>query len=117
RTEYGRDYGSRLTALQAEATDLTLEEVVGRLISLSVDFVESHPAFLALLDAPAVTRTPASLRQTLRERLAACFIAVRPRLARGKALRIAAVTLQLLKGLNQLYAEAPAAEARQYVRE
>src|SRR5581483_10554202 len=79
RTDYGKDYEARLIALEARAKELSLERLVGRLIDLSVDFVESHPAFLALLDAPSVTRSPASLRMTLRERLAACLIAVHPR--------------------------------------
>jgi len=117
RTEYGRDYEQRLTALESEARELSLQKLVDRLIDSSIDFVESHPAFLSLLDAPSVTRSPESLRNTLRERLAACFAALQPRISKAKALRLAAVTLQLLKGLNQLYAESPRAEARQYVRE
>jgi len=117
RTEIGRDYEARLTALEGEAKRLSLDGLVPRLIDLSVDFVESHPAFLALLDAPSATRSPLSLRKTLRERLAACFRAVDPRVPKAAAVRLAAVTLQVLKGLNQLYAEAPRAAGRQYVRE
>ncbi|HZU29372.1 MAG TPA: TetR/AcrR family transcriptional regulator [Bryobacteraceae bacterium] len=117
RTEYGRDFEARLAALEQQASGLSLEELVARLIALSIDFVESHPAFLALLDAPSATRSPAPLRKTLRLRLARCLMAVKPRMHRGKALRLAAVTMQLLKGLNHLYAEATPGEARQYVRE
>lgn len=117
RIEYGKDYEGRLMALQAEAKHLTLPLLVERLIDLSVGFVESHPAFLALLDAPSTTRSPAALRMTLRERLAACLIAVHPRANKIKSMRLATITLQLLKGLNQLYAETPAVERRLYVRE
>jgi len=117
RTDYGKDYEARLIALEARAKELSLERLVGRLIDLSVDFVESHPAFLALLDAPSVTRSPASLRMTLRARVAACLAAIHPRVTRKTAARLAAVTLQMLKGLNQLYAETPTPERRQFVRE
>ncbi|HLK50009.1 MAG TPA: TetR/AcrR family transcriptional regulator [Bryobacteraceae bacterium] len=117
RTEYGKDYDARLAALESEAKHLSLQHVVARLITLTVGFVESHPAFLALLDAPSATRSPASLRRTLRHRLAGCFTAVCPRTARAKSLALAAVTLQVMKGLTQLYAEASSHERRQYIRE
>ena len=117
RTKYGKDYEGRLIALQSEAKHLTLPVLVERLIELSVGFWESHPAFLALMDAPSITRSPAALRMTLRDRLAGCLIAVRPRANKAKSIRLAAVTLQLLKGLSQLYAEASLPERRLYVRE
>lgn len=117
RTEYGEDYEAKLTALETEAKHLSLRRVVGRLIALTVDFVESHPAFLALLDAPLITRSPLSLRRQLRERLAGCFVAVDARTGKSKSVRLAAVTLQMLKGMNQLYAEASPRERRKFVRE
>jgi len=117
RTEYGKDYAARLNALEAEAKGLSLEELSGRLISLSVNFVRSHPAFLPLLDAPLSTRSPESLRRMLRERLARCLAAVIPSAAPEESLRLATVTLQLIRGLNQLYAEAPVRQRREYVRE
>ncbi len=117
RTAYGQDFEARLVALEAGAKGLSLDGLVKNLIALSVDFVESHPAFLPLLDAPSSTRSPASLRETLRLRLAACIIAVHPRVNVTSVKRIAAVTLQLLKGLNQLYAGDSPRSSRQYVRE
>ena len=117
QTEYGKHYEAKLTALEAEARDLRLEEVVGRLIHLTADFVESHPAFLALMGALGNTRSPLSLRRRLRSRLAGCFHAVSPRIGRGKPALLAAVALQLLKGMSHLFAEAPARQRRQLVRE
>jgi hypothetical protein len=84
---------------------------------MTVRFVDGHPAFLALLDAPASTRSPASLRNTLRIRLACCLSAVRPGIQKKKALRLATVTLQMLRGLNQLYGEVSAAEWKRVVEE
>ncbi len=117
RIEYGKDYEALLIGLEAEAGNLSLDRLVERLISLSVHFAESRPAFLALLDAPLSTRSPLSLRRKLRIRLAHCFGAVHPGLPRAKALRYATVTLQMVKGLNQLNGEVSAPERRHFVCE
>lgn len=117
RTEYGKDFEALLISLESSAKSLRLQQLVQRLIVSSVRFVESHPAFLQLLDAPSSTRSPLALRQTLRERLASCLAAVQPRLSKNKAMRLAAVTLQMVKGLNQLYAEASEPHRRQFVTE
>jgi AcrR family transcriptional regulator len=117
RTAYGEDYAAMLSALEAQARNLSLERLVTRLVSGSIEFVDGHPAFVALLDAPSSTRSPLALRRTLRLRLAACFGAVRPGIAKDKALRLATVTLQMVKGLNQLYSEASPAERTGFVRD
>jgi AcrR family transcriptional regulator len=117
RVEFGSRYEALLIDLEAEAASLSLKRLVARLIGMTVGFVESHPAFLALLDAPLSTRSPASLRNTLRQRLAACISAVRPSLNRNVALELATVTLQMIKGLNQLYGESTPLERKRLVRE
>jgi len=114
--EYGNDYESLLILLAAHAKHLSLHTLVGRLITLTVRFVESHPAFLPLLDAPPSKKRRLVLRRTLRGRLADCLAPLCPGLPRSTVLRLAAVSLQVLKGLNQLYAEAPR-RGGQYVRE
>jgi AcrR family transcriptional regulator len=117
RRKFGSDYEDLLIAMEEEASGLSLERLVARLLSMSVRFVHDHPAFPALLDAPASTRSPASLRNTVRMRMARCLIAVRPGIQKKKALRLATVTLQMIRGLNQLYGEISAAEWKQIVEE
>ena len=117
RMQLGKDYEALLIGLEARAKIMSLERLAGHLVEMSVTFVERHPAFLALLDAPSSTRAPLSLRRTLRRRLAQCFCAIHPELAEAKALQLAAVALQMMKGLNQLYAELPAAAKRQVIGE
>lgn len=117
RKKFGSDYEDLLIAMEAEASRLSLERLVARLLSMSVRFVHDHPAFPAVLDAPASTRSPASLRNTVRMRLARCLSAVRPGIHRKKALRLATVTLQMIRGLNQLYGEVPAPEWKRIVKE
>src|SRR5579884_3179310 len=47
RTSYSGDYESLLMALEADAAKLTIERLVFRLVSMTISFIESHPAFLA----------------------------------------------------------------------
>lgn len=117
RTQYGKYYEAQLIALQADAKNLSLDRLVGRLVTLSLDFIETHPAFLPLLEAPPSTRSPLSLRRTLRRRLSQCLAGVTPSVNRPKALRCATVTLEMLKGLSHLYGEVPAPKRRQVVSE
>ncbi len=117
RRKFGSDYEDLLIAMEGQAADLSLERLVARLLTMSVRFVLDHPAFPALLDAPASTRSPASLRNTVRMRLACCLGAVRPGIEKKKALRLATVTLQMIRGLNQLYGEVSAAEWKRIVEE
>ena len=117
RTEYGRHYEDMLIALEADAKNLSLDRLVGRLVQMSLQFIEVHPAFLPLLEAPSSTRSPLSLRRTLRTRLSQCLGGVAPGIDRPKALRCATVTLEMLKGLSHLYGEVPPPERRQVVCE
>jgi len=103
--------------LTVRARTLNLERLVAHLIELTVRFVEAHPALPALLDAPRVTRAPASMRNVLRQRFAAVLLAQRPKLAKDKALRMGTVTLHVIKTLNQLYMELPPGERRRIVQE
>jgi hypothetical protein len=57
------------------------------------------------------------MRNVLRQRLAAVLLAQSPKLAKDMALRMGTVTLQVIKAMNQLYAELPPAERRKIVQE
>lgn len=117
RVQHGSDYETLLAELEGEARNLSLSRLVTRLIGMTVGFVESHPAFLALLDAPLSTRSPSPLRNRLRKRLAACLAAAEPRFKKQTTLELAKVLLQMLKGLNQLYGEASPSERKGLVSE
>jgi AcrR family transcriptional regulator len=117
RTWYAEQFQQVLTFLDGDDAPLTLRSVVARLVDLTIDFVESHPAFVALLDAPTATRTPANIRNIIRERVARFFLARNQHLSRKRALRIATVALQILRALNELYIEAPPIEKQPLVRE
>ena len=116
RAQYGKEFHTAWESLENQAASLTIEQLVAQLIHTAVDFVTEHPAFLALLDAPRATRNP-SIRKVLRELLARIFLLQKPSLSKARALRAATVTLQLIKGMNELYAESDAATRESLVQE
>jgi AcrR family transcriptional regulator len=109
RAQYVKEIEKLWAALAAEARGLTVEELVCRLIRLQIQFAESHPASLALFDAPPTANTPRR-REIIRGRIARVILARQPRLSRARALRLAAVVQEIVKGLLALYARASAGE-------
>jgi AcrR family transcriptional regulator len=117
RVEYAERFTSMYAPLAAQAKTLSASTLARRLIDLTVQFVESHPALPALLDAPRSTRTPPAMRNALCELLAELLLAQNPRMSKRKALRLGTATLHIIKALNQLYPELPVPERRWMVRE
>ena len=116
RARYGSQFNDLLDGLERYAKSVPLQQLVRLLVDTTIDFVESHPAFLAVLDAPCA-RTPAPIRTIVRERVAGFFLARRPRMSRAKALWLATVALQIIKGMNQVYGESHSTEKRRCVQE
>jgi AcrR family transcriptional regulator len=110
-------YGNLLASAEQNARTLPLEEFVASLIDMTIDFIEAHPAFLPLLDAPASTRSSSALRDDVRQRLARLFRIRDPRLSSTKAAVVAAVTLRVMKAFNHLYADEEAFWRRRFIRE
>src|ERR1700723_2285512 len=71
-----------------------------------VEFLRERPAYLQLLAAPIrFSRDPAA-RRALRIAIANAFRAKDPSLTNEKAMLAANITLQMVKGMTTLYAEA-----------
>lgn len=117
RTEYGKQFDAMCAPLTGQAGALALTDFVARLIHLTIHFVDTHPAFLALLDAPRSTRTLPAIRNHIQERFSGFLLAQQPRLSKPTAARLAVVTLQIMKALNQLYIELPSNQRRALVQE
>lgn len=115
RTQYAGRIRDLWEPLQEQASSLTLDALVDKLIGSMTEFVDQNPAFLQLLDAPDSTRNP-SARAVFREMIAR-ILAVKLRASWTRLMRVASVTLQLLRAMNELYAEAPKDERRQITRE
>ncbi len=103
--------------LERRAKTLTPKQLTETMIDSTISFVDSHPAFLALFDAPGSTRRALEHRERVRQQVAGFLRAGRPRMSKARALRQATVSLQIIRALNQLYAELHAPEKRLYVQE
>jgi AcrR family transcriptional regulator len=117
RTQYGDEMEARWTPLAAEAAALSVEQLVDRIFEVLIDFMESRPAYLPLLSAPSIFKRDAAARNRLREHFAALFRQKSPELTPEAAFRVANVTLQVVKGLNPLYAEAKPKDRQELVQE
>ena len=93
------------------------EQLVNRLVDSTVAFIERHPAFLALLDAPVAMPVAPKVRERSQRLVATILLARRPRMALEKARRLATVTLQTVKGMNFLYRDLAPRARRRYVLE
>jgi AcrR family transcriptional regulator len=117
RIRYSRQFDELCIPLSQEARTVNLECLVQHLIITTVSFIDGHPAFLALMGAPASTRAPAAIRRVIRDRFTEMFLSRKPRMSPAKAGQLASVTLKILKGMNELYAEANPRNKRQCILE
>jgi AcrR family transcriptional regulator len=117
RAEYAKQFDRLCAPLAARARTLNPAALADHLIELAVDFLETHPALPALLEAPASTRVPSAIRKVLRERFAAMALAQNSGLSKPEAQRMGTVTLEMIKALNRLYMELPPRERPAMVRE
>lgn len=117
RVQYGNEMDASWSALETEGDALGVPELVERIFDLLIEFMAARPAYIPLLSAPiGYARDPAA-RDRLRERFAKVFQRRKPELSAEEAKRIANVTLQVVKGLNPLYADAKPRERRALVTE
>ncbi|WP_240702484.1 TetR/AcrR family transcriptional regulator [Trinickia terrae] len=117
RVQYANEMDASWSTLETAAEGLSVAELVERIFDLLIEFMQAHPAYIPLLSAPvAYARDPAA-RDRLRERFAKVFRQHHPALSAEEAKRIANVTLQVVKGLNPLYADAKPRERRELVAE
>lgn len=122
RERYCDEFAAMWAPLATEAKrvsgkELAWKELAIRLVDSTVSFAERHPAFLALLDAPASTCSTTQVRQRFQKLVATFLLARKPRLAPEKALRLATMTLQMIKAMNFLYRDLSAKERRVYAEE
>ena len=117
RERYGEEMAQRWSGLIAEAAHMSVTALGERVIDLMTEFFDECPAYFALLNATLGFQRNADARHRLRAQLGAALRQKNPALEEEEALRIANVALQVVKGLNPLYAQASAAERRELVAE
>lgn len=103
RTEYAKEMGSGWAELTRRAKSLTLEDFSAAIIDHMVEFCRTHPAYLVLHAVPIkFTRDPAA-RKNLRDEFTNAFLAYDPKITPERALLVANVAIQIVKGLVALY--------------
>jgi AcrR family transcriptional regulator len=117
RAQHGDEMEKRWTLLDAEAEELSVVQIADRIFDVMVRFMEEHPAYFPLLSAPLSYRRDPAARNRLRERFAQLFRRKSPSLSPEQAFRVANVTLQVVKSMSPLYAEAKPKERQELIRE
>ncbi len=117
RRRYCDQFAAEWAPLVIAAKRISLKELVNRLVDSMVAFVEVHPAFLALLDAPASTCPGPQAHVRFQRLVAKMLIARKPRMAAAKARRLATMVLQMIKAMNFLCRDLRPRQRRPYVQE
>ncbi len=117
RHQCAEELQARWTPLAEQGSRLTVKQLVERIFDILIDFMESRPAWLQLMNAPKTYKRSPEARNRMRENFASLFREKQPELSAEAAFRIANVTLQIVKGMNPLYADARPAEREELVRE
>ncbi len=104
------------SSLEEEGASLSNGRLVRRLISEMLEFLDERPALLALLDGD-MRPTKTSIRDLLRRRLARILRSSAPNVSHSRAFFLATVILQMMKGMNELYAEYPKTRRKWVSRE
>ncbi len=117
RARYCQEFELLWEPIGLEAKDLSLERLVTRMVDSTVVFMNRHPAFLALLDAPCDTRAHSKVRERFQQLVGGFLRERRPRMSPEKALRLATMTLQMFKAMNFLYRDLSTRERRPYIQE
>ncbi|WP_213807228.1 TetR/AcrR family transcriptional regulator [Granulicella sp. dw_53] len=117
RTQYGDEMETHLTPLTQQAHTLSIPQWVDRIFEVLVAFMDSRPAYMALLSVPTKFKRDPVARNRLREHFSTHYRKKQPKLTPEDAFRIANVTLQIVKGMNPLYAEAKPKERQKLVQE
>jgi AcrR family transcriptional regulator len=104
--QYGQEIEAHWKPLMEQATKLTHREFANLFIERITEFARQCPAYLSLLMAPIQLRRDPAAKKALRVAIANAFRAKNPSLSDEQAVLAAKVTLQILRGLMALYAEA-----------
>jgi AcrR family transcriptional regulator len=110
RAKYGAEMTEHWIEFADGAASMDIPQMVARLVQLVIEFITGRPAYLTLLGVTTNYRRDATARNRLRKHFASLFQSKAAFLSNEEAYRIANVALQILKGMNTLYAEASAAE-------
>ena len=115
RERYREDVVDLWASLEV-ADAIAIKDLGTQLLDEMVVFLEQRPALLRLMNETCPSHE-ISIRDFLRVRLARILLIAAPRLSKTQAGLLATVSLQMMKSMNELYAEAQGANRKALVRE
>jgi AcrR family transcriptional regulator len=104
--QYAQELEAHWKPLMERADNLSHREFANLFIERITDLVRRRPAYLRLLSAPIRLRRDAAAKRALRLMIASAFRVKNPSLSDERSILAANVSLQMVKGMMTLYAEA-----------
>jgi AcrR family transcriptional regulator len=104
--QYAQELEAHWKPLMEQTAKLSHREFANLFIERITELVRKHPAYLSLHAAPVRLRRDPATKRALRVTIANAFRAKNPLLSGEQSILAANVTLQMVKGLMTLYAEA-----------
>lgn len=104
--QYAQEMEAHWKPLMEQAANLTHREFANLFIERITELAQQHPAYLKLLAAPVRLRRDPAAKKALRVAIANAFRAKNPSLSEERSMLAANVTLQMVRGLMTLYADA-----------
>jgi AcrR family transcriptional regulator len=105
-SQYAQETEVHWKSLIEQAEHLTHQEFASLFIERIAETAQQRPAYLKLLAAPIRLRRDPAVRRVLRANIANAFRARNPSLSDERSVLAANVTLEIVRGLMTLYAEA-----------
>jgi AcrR family transcriptional regulator len=105
REQYGDEIRALWVPVVTAADRLPVHELVDRMLGVIITFIESHPAYFALSEAPIPRHKNRVARHRLRAGFAEAFQRKRPSLSDDEALRIARAAVEITKAMMALYGD------------
>jgi AcrR family transcriptional regulator len=117
RHHYVAEMVHRFEQLEEATAGMTVAQMAHHIVELTACFVNEHPAYYAVVDAPVKYQRSPQERQRLREGIAKAFRSKKPGLSPESAFRMANVALQILKSMHALYSDADPQERQALMKE
>jgi AcrR family transcriptional regulator len=117
RNQYVAEMAHRWEQLEEATVGMTVAQMAHHIVELTACFVNEHPAYYAVVDAPVKHQRSPQERQRLREGIAKAFRSRKRGLPPETAFRMANVALQILKSMHALYSDVDPQERQALVKE
>jgi len=117
RTQYVDEMEEHWMKLQEATSGLSVKQRTQSFVDAMIRFMVEHPGYITILDAPPDSKRDKETRDRLRARLANVFRTRRPSVSQEQAYRVACVSLQMIKSMNALCAEAKPQERLEIIKE